>query len=155
MPNARGDFFPLGFPSRLQRARVICYVRRDTRIGERKRREKKKRERERENVISRPAGAWKIASFYKDTQIPSGRFVILVRWHGAAYGLGEIGYAVVAVVVALACRCSFIMVTSLIYPKLLILTWNISQKRQICFKQSSLCEKSISLNSCKTNSNCK
>lgn len=75
---------------------------------------KKKRERERENAISRPAGAWKIASFYKDTQIPSGRFVILVRWHGTAYGLEEIGYAVVAIVVALACRCSFIMVTSLI-----------------------------------------
>lgn len=49
---AGGDFLPWGFPSRLQRARVICYVRRDTRFGGRKR-----RERERENAISRPAGA--------------------------------------------------------------------------------------------------
>lgn len=53
------DFFLRASPSRLQCARVICYVREDTRFRERgkKRSGKRDEERERTSAISWPAGA--------------------------------------------------------------------------------------------------
>lgn len=53
---AGGDFLPWVLqPSRLQRTRVICYVRRDTRFRERKKEVERKTGKK--GATSRPAGA--------------------------------------------------------------------------------------------------